>query len=290
VAEINLIGLYEKALPSYFSWEEKLSLAKYAGYDFLEISVDESDEKLSRVLNVHSEQNDIVLAANKTGVPVLSMCLSANRRYPIGSKCRETRLMGIEIIKGAVRLSVGIGIRVIQLAGYDEFYNESDHITQSYFLESLQECVGFAERYNVMLAIETMDTEPMGSISNIMSYVNKINSPWLNIYPDIGNMSSRKVDIERDFISGRNHIVAVHVKDTREREFRRVGFGEGIVDFDAFFKLMLEINFRGPLVVEMWSDDELGYVAEVKRAREFLLEKFNDAQRKIVTSPIELSV
>ncbi|MEF1301578.1 xylulose 5-phosphate 3-epimerase, partial [Vibrio owensii] len=36
------VGLYEKALPNELSWEEKLSVTKELGFDFLEISVDES--------------------------------------------------------------------------------------------------------------------------------------------------------------------------------------------------------------------------------------------------------
>ena len=31
------------------SWREKLSFAKEAGYDFVEISIDEKDEKLARL-------------------------------------------------------------------------------------------------------------------------------------------------------------------------------------------------------------------------------------------------
>jgi L-ribulose-5-phosphate 3-epimerase UlaE len=39
----NLIGLYEKALPKQLNWEERLSAAKDAGFDFMEISIDETD-------------------------------------------------------------------------------------------------------------------------------------------------------------------------------------------------------------------------------------------------------
>lgn len=277
--DLNLFGLYEKALPAYFSWEEKLSFAKYTGYDFLEMSIDETDEKLGRILSAGCEPRDIVDAVFKTKTPVLTLCLSGNRRYPIGSKCEETRKKGIQIIKGAIELAVMVGIRVIQLAGYDEYYNESDDTTCVLFTQSLEECVGYAAKNNVMLAIETMDTDLMGSIENIMSYVRQIKSPWLNIYPDIGNLSSRKVDIKKDFMIGREHIVAIHLKDTRENEFRRVGFGEGIVDFDAFFKLIDQINYIGPFVVEMWSDDDLGSIPDVKKAREFLVDKLMIARQ-----------
>jgi len=280
VNNFSLIGLYEKALPAYFSWYERLSYTKCAGFDFLEISIDETDERLSRVFSTGQETEEINDAIKKSGIPILTMCLSGNRRFPIGSKDKEIRKKGIELIKGAILLAVEVGIRIIQLAGYDEYYNESDQLTQDLFYESLKECVDFTSRYSVMLAIETMDTDLMGSISNIMKYIRRINSPWLNIYPDIGNLSSRNVNIKEDFFEGREHIVAIHLKDTRKNEFRRVGFGEGVVDFQSFFKLLTEINYKGPFVVEMWSDDDLAYIVEVKKAREFLLAELNGSRPK----------
>lgn len=281
MAEVNLFGLYEKALPAYLTWEEKLSFAKYAGYDFMEMSVDESDERLDRLYRLQQTQESIRNAVTKTGVPVLTMCLSGNRRYPIGSRESDVRGKGVEMIRLAIQLAVGVGIRVVQLAGYDEYYNESDEVTRALFVQSLRDCVDTAERYGVMLAIETMDTELMGSIANIMPYIREIGSPWLSIYPDIGNLSSRKVDIEADFRSGCGHIAAIHLKDTRENEFRRVEFGEGIVDFTQFFMLLGSIGYKGPFVVEMWSDDDLNSIPNVKRAREFLLSKQEEAGRRM---------
>ncbi|MGM0108976.1 hexulose-6-phosphate isomerase [Enterococcus sp. AZ172] len=43
------IGLYEKALPSGWSWQERLDAVKELGFDFLEISIDESEERLARL-------------------------------------------------------------------------------------------------------------------------------------------------------------------------------------------------------------------------------------------------
>ncbi len=43
------IGLYEKALPNDMGWEQKIATTKELGFDFLEISVDESDERRSRL-------------------------------------------------------------------------------------------------------------------------------------------------------------------------------------------------------------------------------------------------
>ena len=42
------LGLYEKAMPGTMTIGEKLECAKECGYDYVELSVDETDEKLAR--------------------------------------------------------------------------------------------------------------------------------------------------------------------------------------------------------------------------------------------------
>ena len=54
------IGLYEKAMPNSLSWEEKLLCAKECGYDFVEISIDETDSKLSRLEWTLDERLELV--------------------------------------------------------------------------------------------------------------------------------------------------------------------------------------------------------------------------------------
>ena len=54
------IGLYEKAMPKELSWKEKLMAAKEAGYDFVEISIDETDEKLARLEWTKEERLELV--------------------------------------------------------------------------------------------------------------------------------------------------------------------------------------------------------------------------------------
>ncbi len=44
------IGIYEKATPKHFSWQERLEFAKEMGFTiFNEMSVDESDARLARL-------------------------------------------------------------------------------------------------------------------------------------------------------------------------------------------------------------------------------------------------
>lgn len=50
------IGIYEKALPKNITWQERLSLAKACGFEFIEMSIDESNDRLSRLNWTKSER------------------------------------------------------------------------------------------------------------------------------------------------------------------------------------------------------------------------------------------
>ena len=83
---MSWLGLYEKAIPKDIAWKDRLQITKDLGFDFLEISVDESDDRLSRLDWPLDQKRDLVRLSQDIGVPILSMCLSGHRRFPYGSK------------------------------------------------------------------------------------------------------------------------------------------------------------------------------------------------------------
>ena len=82
LAQQNPLGIYEKALPAGECWRERLELAKTLGFDFVEMSVDETDARLARLDWSPEQRLALVSAVAQTGVRVPSMCLSAHRRFP----------------------------------------------------------------------------------------------------------------------------------------------------------------------------------------------------------------
>ncbi|MEN3752977.1 hypothetical protein ABC733_10630 [Mangrovibacter sp. SLW1] len=82
------LGIYEKALPKNLTWPERLVLAKSCGFDFVEMSVDETDERLSRLEWSASQRASLVESMLETGVSIPSMCLSAHRRFPLAAKMK----------------------------------------------------------------------------------------------------------------------------------------------------------------------------------------------------------
>ena len=67
--KLNL-GIYEKALPKDIDWVERIKLVKECGYDFVEISIDETDERLARLDWSDDEINKIHKALIDNGVRI----------------------------------------------------------------------------------------------------------------------------------------------------------------------------------------------------------------------------
>ncbi len=273
------LGIYEKALPPVESWREKLSVAKEAGYAFVELSVDESDERLERLRWGERERASLREAIAETGVRIPSMCLSAHRRFPLGSENVRTRERAFEIMKQAIELAVDVGIRNVQLAGYDVYYETGNAATRRNFVEALKRAIRWAARAEVMLSMEIMDHPLMNSIGRFMELAEQAPSPWFTVYPDIGNLSAWGNDIEREFSRGIERITAVHLKDTKavtgtfSGQFKEVPFGEGCVDFVEFFRIMADLDYSGPFVIEMWTEKAPDPIREITHARRWILDK-----------------
>ena len=276
------LGIYEKALPKDISWQDRLSIAKTCGFDFVEMSVDETDERLARLDWSKKERLKLVKAIVATGVTVPSMCLSGHRRFPFGSRDEATRKKAYEIMEKAIRFCVDTGIRTIQLAGYDVYYEEQDEDTVRRFQEGLEWAVTLAAANQVTIAVEIMDTEFMSSISRWKKWDDLIKNPWFTVYPDIGNVSAWNDNIEQEFALGMDKISAIHLKDTYKvtetckGQFRDVPFGDGCVDFKGFFEILAKLNYRGAFLIEMWTEKAEEPIAEIINARRWIEQKMKE--------------
>lgn len=278
----NPLGIYEKALPDDFSWLEKMQAAKKAGFDYIEISVDESDERLARLDWSDEQIEEIRSYMKETGIVIPTMCLSGHRRFPFGSKDRATREKAFEIMEKGILLAQKLGVRCIQLATYDVYYEESDDETKELFLEGMRKSVEMASRAGVILAMEIMDTAFVGTILRAMHYLKEIPSPYFKIYPDMGNLTQFSDDVESEFELGISETVAIHVKETKPGVFKCVPFGEGTVRFVDIFKKLKELHYSGMFLIEMWADNTKKQTMEeaveaIRAARLFVEDKMQKA-------------
>lgn len=280
----HLIGLYEKALPLKWDWPTRLYIAKELGFDYMEISIDETDERINRLRWSSGERLELLLNTRTIRMPIRSMCLSAHRRYPFGSADPQIRKRAYEIMEAAILFAKDIGISVIQLAGYDVYYEPSTDNSVKKFMDGLKWAVKLAEHHQIMLAMEIMDTPFMNSISKHLWYEQQINSPWYRVYPDLGNLTAWGNNVSEELEKGISSIVAIHVKDTKavneqsKGQFKSVTFGEGDVDFKQCFRTLEQLNYNGPYLVEMWSiNAEQQDIDNIKKAMTLIKKNYNQA-------------
>ena len=251
-------GLYEKALPRSLSLPEKLRTAKELGYDYFELSTDESQEFQDRMTMSREARQEIRRAIWEYDMPIWTMCLSGTRNCPIGSEDEALRAKGIKLTKDAVHFAADIGLRIIQVMAYDDYYGERNERTHALFLDNLKEVTREAASCGVTLALENVDIDTMDSLEKGLDIVHYVDSPYLQIFPDIANVFATGVGNEgacAQYRAAASHIVASHVKDTVIGKFRDVPFGEGDVGFPLFFSTLRDMDFHGPLTLEMWAQN-----------------------------------
>lgn len=274
-----LLGMYEKAVPGDLSWAEKLSVAQESGFDYVEISVDETDAKLARLDWTAEERRQVVRAQEEVGLPIRSMCLSGHRKYPFGASDPSVRKRSLEIMDAACDLACDLGVRTIQLAGYDVYYEDGTEDTRKWFAENLARGVEMAAERGVLLGFETMETPFMDTVEKAMAYVDQINSPYLGVYPDMGNLTNASFlygkSVSDDCATGRGHLVAAHCKETVAGAYREIPFGTGTTDWAALDEVVGQGVRR--FVAEFWYTGSEAWREDAAFANTYVRGKIEDA-------------
>ncbi|TFG49589.1 MAG: L-ribulose-5-phosphate 3-epimerase [Anaerolineales bacterium] len=263
------VGLYEKALPKKLTWEERLMLTGETGFDFLEISIDDTDERIARLEWSKEERKELINLVEKTCIKIQSLSLSAHRRFPLGSESAETRARGLDIFKRSVDLAVALNARTILVGGAEDYYQDVDQATRDRFLENLGGGFEFAAAAGVMLALENWDIQ-INTMPRVMEYVEYFDSPWFQTYTDLGNLIFAGVDVVSQLDHVKGHIAALHVKDTLPGQLRYVSPGEGKVPFVDAFEKLASMGFQAPVVLELWTENFPDAVQIVESAGKFI--------------------
>ncbi len=275
------LGLYEKSMPGDLTWAEKLQAAKNAGFDYVEMSIDETDAKLARLDMTDGEIDEVRAAMRATGVPFRSICLSGHRKFPLGCPDIQKQDRGLEIMQKAVALAAKLGIRTIQLAGYDVYYEKGTDKTRADFLQNLHKAADMAAAEGIQMGFETMETPFMDTVEKAMNYVRQVDSPYLGVYPDSGNITNAALlydgDVAADLETGRGHIVAVHLKETVPGKYREIPFGTGHVDFQKIVNKSWQLGVRR-FVGEFWYDPQTDWREELQKANDFLRSYLDKAE------------
>lgn len=275
------IGLYEKAMRNTLTWKEKLQCAKECGYDYLEISIDATEEKINRIYMDTEEKREIMEAIFDTGIPIGSMSVSALTKYALGDPDQAVRDRGIEIAEKSIQLSSALGVRTVMIPGYDIYYGESTIETKRYFLENIRKIAEIAEREGILVGFETMENNFMNTTGKAVQYVNMVDSAYLKIYPDAGNITNAAVanrhDVCEDLSLGKGKLIALHLKETKPDVYREVPFLTGHVEFERIINTAWKLGVRR-YVTELWDVGQPQWKEDICFANRSMKRLLNAAQ------------
>ena len=267
------LGLYEKAMPGELSWREKLEAAKEAGYDYVELSIDDSEEKIGRLDMPKEERLALVETMYEVGIPIRTMCVSALTKYSMGNDKPDYVKKGMEILEKSIQFADDIGVRVVMIPGYDVYYEPSTLETKRLYLENLKKGAEMAEKAGVILGLETMENEFMNTVEKAMKYVTLCGSNYLKIYPDLGNMTNAAVQYQSDVLEdmelGRGNITSLHLKETLPGRYREVPYGTGHVNFEAAIEKAWEMGIRR-YVTEFWYKGSENWKEDLRFAHDMM--------------------
>ncbi len=264
------VGVYEKAFPEELPLLEMLRLAKESGFDFFELSIDRTEKRIARVFDpaFEREMDDAVRA---TGFPIYSMGLSAVGTYTLGNPEPQIAARGMDIFRRAICFAEKMGIRIIQIPACDmpKFDPRSEE-TDRIYLANLRKAVEFASAHAVVLGLENMENDYMDSVEKCMRLVNEIDSPYLQLYSDAGNITNAwrnaRSDMLRDMERGKGHYFAFHEKEVQPTRYGGLFYGDGWVDFETLTKKAYKLGIRR-FVMEYWYTGNENWKADLVKAR-----------------------
>lgn len=276
------LGIYEKALCVQSDWNIFFQQVADGGFSFVDLSVDETTERAARLDWDGQTRREVRQAAANAGVQIGGICLSLHRKIMPGSQNPQIRAQAAEVYRKGIDLCADLGVPVCQVAGYYCYYEDPHEKARQYYVEALAQAVPYAAQKGVILGIENVDGHDIAAIPQARELVDLINSPWLQIYPDIGNIAEHGGDEELELKSGEGHMVAIHIKDVFPGQPRRIPLGEGCVNWLKAFQEIMRQNWSGRMMLEMWNDDAPNSTELCIAARKKLTGWLNEAGIEVI--------
>lgn len=278
-----LIGIYEKAFPEDIELTEMFSEAKKVGFDFFEISIDRTEKRISRLydsLFLKLVQRDI----EETGLPIGSIALSAVGTYTLGHPDDNISNRAMDIAEQAIYFAEKVGARIVQFPACDvPKYDTRTEESNRKYIENLKRIVNVAAAHGVVLGLENMENDYMDTIEKCMRIIHELNSPYLQLYPDSGNIMSAAVMYNQnpceDMVKGLGKYLAFHLKETRPNKYGGLFYGEGHVDFTLLTEEAYRLGVRR-YVMEYWYTGREEWKKEIKEAKAFFDGCFNKMKNK----------
>jgi L-ribulose-5-phosphate 3-epimerase UlaE len=229
-------------------WQEEFFLAKEIGLNYIEFILDFNDYNQNPLMS-ESGICEISEIIQKSGVGVRSVCADIFMEAPLHSKCKEESESSILILEKLIINSAKLEVTDIVIPCVDQSSLKEEY-DQKVLINNLLKPIELASKFNINLALET-DLAPIP----FLNLLNELNRDVVKVNYDIGNSASLGFDIFEEFKLYGDRISDIHIKD-RIFAGGSVILGTGNANFNSFFDVFSKLDFKGPLIMQVYRDEE----------------------------------
>lgn len=238
---------------------DNFALAKDAGFEGVEVALDEGNGEIT----LTSGERDLLAVkqqAQDAGIALYSVASGLYWSYWLNSDNEAERTKAKDIVKKQLDTAAILGCESIlvipgcvnaefaapgRVMDYAETYKRS--------MESLMEVKEHAEKCKVEIALENVWNKFLLSPMEMRDFIDKLNSPYVGSYLDIGNVLANGFPEQWVQILG-SRIKKVHFKDYRIDAGGLHGFVDllaGDVNYPAVMQALEKIGYDGWVSAEM---------------------------------------
>jgi len=238
--------------------EESMDLAKKAGYEGIELALDETGR--TGLTATPEDLAKIKAYAEKTGLALPSVATGLYWSYPFTSNDEAVREKAVEIAEKQLEMAKALGADTIlivpgavDIPWVDNFDAIPYDIAYERALTGFNRIKSKAEALKIHVGIENVWNQFLLSPLEMRDFVDKINSPYVGVYFDVGNVVAMGRPEHWIKILG-SRIRKVHFKDYKRSVGTLSGFVDllaGDVDWPAVTAAFKEIGYDDWATAEM---------------------------------------
>lgn len=229
-------------------WQDEFPLAASLGLASIEFIVDFEDADKNPLMR-DSGPDEILALCKKTGVTVKSVCADYFMDSPLHGVDEKSARASAQALSRLMRNCARVGIEDVVIPCVDRS-RLKDRTDCEEFSARLLPLVESAAKSRLRLSLETdLAPEPFSEL------LHGLDPAVVTVNYDMGNSASLGYDATQEFAAYGTRISDVHIKD-RALGGGSVPLGTGAMDFQKVFKLLANLSYRGPLIMQAFRDDE----------------------------------
>lgn len=234
-----------------------MRMAKEAGFDGFEPAFNEKGP--ISLESTEAELQGYRKLADDIGIELASLASGLYWQYPMTAEDPAIRAKSLEITRAQLKAAKALGVdAILVVPGYVQAFNPKEtpvpyDVAYDRALAGLKSLAPYAEELGVTIGVENVWNKFLLSPLEMRDFIDKIGSPCVKAYFDIGNVIQTGFPEQWIDILG-SRIVRCHCKDYKASVGTLSGFVDllaGDVNYPAVMEALARIGYDGYITAEM---------------------------------------